>query len=85
VAMLVLVTDVDPSVSLDTETAERLADIGVTNVAIVADDSTQAIVLEGWALDPATAVEPATSALRLGPRHALRPVLQTLLPRPNRV
>ena len=81
-AMLVLVADIDPVASLTSETAQRLAEVGVTSVAIAADDTTQAVVLEGWAFDPAVTGEQATLALGLGLQRILRPVLQTLLPLP---
>lgn len=79
-AMLILVADGKPVVSLTSETAQRLSEVGVTSVAIAADDATQAVVLEGWAFDPASAGEQATSALGLDPEHILRPVFHTLLP-----
>jgi hypothetical protein len=52
-AMLVVITErggraAAPDVSVDATTAHRLAAIGVTNLAVVADDTTQAVVLEGW-------------------------------------
>lgn len=80
-AMLVLVAHSRPAVSLGDGAAQQLAEAGVTSIAIAADETTQAVVLEGWAFDPAATGEQATSALGLGPHQVLRPVLQLLLPR----
>jgi hypothetical protein len=88
-AMLVVITErggraAAPDVSVDATTAHRLAAIGVTNLAVVADDTTQAVVLEGWAFD-ADADGAAAASILVGDRNrrALRPVLQTLLTLPT--
>ena len=66
--------------SFDAEAAHRLADIGVTSVAVAADATTEAVVLEGWAFDVHAHGDEAASIL-VGNRRcrALQPVLQTLL------
>ena len=43
--------------------AARLAALGVTNVALLRDAETIAIVLEGWAFDPARSAWAAAAAL----------------------
>lgn len=84
-AMLVLITErrghsPASEVALDATTAQRLAAIGITNVAVVADDTTEAVVLEGWAFDAdADGTEAASILVGDRSRRALRPVLQTLL------
>ena len=44
------------------DAAERLAQLGVTRVAVLADTSGIGVVLEGWAFDPAD-VEEAVRAM----------------------
>ena len=44
------------------EAAERLAQLGVTRIAVLADTSGIGVVLEGWAFDPAD-VEKAVRAM----------------------
>jgi hypothetical protein len=43
--------------------AARLAALGVTNVALLRDAETVAIVLEGWAFDPTRSARKAAEAL----------------------
>jgi hypothetical protein len=43
--------------------AARLAELGVTNVSLLRDADTVAIVLEGWAFDPARSARTAAEAL----------------------
>lgn len=85
VAMLVLVLDAHGGeTSLDARSAGRLADLGITHVAVARDDSTEAVVLEGWAFDPETSgAEAAEIVAARGARHVLHPVLQTLLSQRN--
>lgn len=79
--MLVVITDAERSVQLDADAARRLAEMGVVSVAIAADMTTEAVVLEGWAFDPAVSgAEAADILVGTGRRHALQPVLQTMLP-----
>lgn len=80
-AMLIVVVERDGDVSLDASTAQKLADIGVTSIAVAADETTEAIVLEGWAFDPtATGAEAAAVLVGSKPHRSLVPALQTLLP-----
>jgi hypothetical protein len=54
-----------------------LARLGVTSVSLLRDEQTVGLVLEGWALDPATADEAARAAAVSRERiRALQPVMQ---------
>lgn len=63
-AMLVVLLD-DPTgeFSLRQELVASLARLGVTNVALVRDEQTVGIVLEGWLFDPARSSDAATAAV----------------------
>src|SRR5947209_6918493 len=54
----------------------RLGELGVTNVAVVRDDTTVGVVLEGWAFDPARSGREAASLVGGYASHTLLPVLQ---------
>ena len=84
--MLVVVLDAQTGEStLDATTASRLADLGVTHVAIARDDHTEAVVLEGWAFDTEASGAEATEIVAGTAMHrTLRTVLQTLLGRTGR-
>jgi hypothetical protein len=45
----------DEGLELRPSALEALADLGVTSIALVRDESTAGLVLEGWAFDPADA------------------------------
>jgi hypothetical protein len=77
VAMLVVLLD-DPTgeFSLGQELVTSLAQLGVTNVALVRDEQTVGIVLEGWLFDPARSADRATSAVgATSGTRVLHPVL----------
>lgn len=38
--------------ALPPESLERLADLGISSVALLRDETTAGLVLEGWAFDP---------------------------------
>jgi hypothetical protein len=82
-AMLVVVLDARTGESaLDATAATRLADLGVTHVAIARDGVSEAVVLEGWAFDTATSGREATEIVAgNASSRTLQPVLQTLLSR----
>ena len=76
-AMLVVLLD-DPTgeFSLRQELVASLARLGVTNVALVRDEQTVGIVLEGWLFDPARSADAATGAVGATSRTpVLHPVL----------
>lgn len=61
--MVVLFETDEPEVSLDASTIGELSELGVTNLALVRDERTVGVVLEGWAFDPATSAGAALSTL----------------------
>jgi hypothetical protein len=80
--LVVMLSTHDSDPALDARAAGRLADLGVTHLSIARDDSTAAIVLEGWAFDPAVSGPEATEIVAGSATHiTLQPVLQTLLTR----
>ncbi|HEU0235520.1 MAG TPA: hypothetical protein VFR14_03655 [Candidatus Limnocylindrales bacterium] len=52
IALLIAGPDADEPV-VGPEAAARLADVGITRVALLGDGSLTGVVLEGWAFDPA--------------------------------
>lgn len=61
--MLVLLAD---DVSLDELSTERLAQLsrlGVTDVSVLRDDSMIALVINGWAFEPARSGDEATAVI----------------------
>ncbi len=52
------------------QSAHKLADLGITAITVLGDEETLALVLEGWAFDPARASEAAEAVL---------PMLQPLI------
>ncbi len=78
-AMLVLLLDEHAGVtSIDAGTAAQLAELGVTNIALLRDDTTVGVVLDGWAFDPSESGAEAAAVLGDGAKRLL-PVLQTVL------
>jgi hypothetical protein len=66
--------------SLGPEAASRLAGLGVTYAALLADDEGVAVVLDGRRFDPVRSVDAALAAIGCsGPVRALRPLAQLLL------
>jgi hypothetical protein len=63
-----------PEVALGPAVAERLARLGVTDLALFRDRETVCLVLEGWAFDASASAEAAAAAI--GPGIVFR----TLLP-----
>ena len=51
-----------PELTVGPEAAERLAQLGISRVAVLADEWGIGVVLEGWAFDP-TRVDAAVLAL----------------------
>ena len=70
-ALVVLLVDGhDGSISVDPDTADRLARLGVTNVAVVRDHQTTGLVLDGWLFDLAAAPDAARAIV--GPDRPFR-------------
>jgi hypothetical protein len=61
--MVVLIETEVPDVSLDAKTISALGGLGITNLAVVRDERTVGLVLEGWAFDPPTSSEAALAML----------------------
>jgi hypothetical protein len=77
VAMLVVLLD-DPTgeFSLSQDLVTSLAQLGVTNAALVRDEQMAAIVLEGWLFDPARSAGAAAAAVGAASTvRVLHPVL----------
>jgi hypothetical protein len=75
--MTVLLLDgADGAFSLRQELVAELARLGVTNVALLRDEQTIGVVLEGWMFDPERSAEAAAAAVGAGSARTLRPVMQ---------
>jgi len=76
--MVVLVEADEADVPLDAAALGELAGLGVTNLALVRDERTVGIVLEGWAFEPDASAGAAIAALsgKDGSARALRPVAE---------
>jgi len=76
VAMLVVLLD-DPTgeFSLSQDLVTSLAQLGVTSVALVRDEQTAGIVLEGWLFDPARSADAAAAVGAESTARVLHPVL----------
>lgn len=76
--MVVLVDGDVPNVPLDARAVSALGRLGVTNLTLVQDERTVAIVLEGWGFDVGTSAVAAVEALSSNGRAArvLHPVGQ---------
>jgi len=61
--MLLVLVDRSIEPSLGPDVVAALAGLGVSSAAILADDRTVAVVLEGWAFDPVRSEEAAVTAL----------------------
>ncbi len=72
--MVVLLGESDGEFCVRPEQVIELARLGVTNLALVRDDQTVGIVLEGWLFDPIRSAGAATAALDSGGR-TLHPVM----------
>jgi len=60
---VLLLGNADGEFCLRQELVSELARLGVTNVSLVRDEQTVAIVLEGWMFDPACSAEAAAEAV----------------------
>lgn len=64
--ILVVLLPSEADISLDPETADELADLGVTSVALTRDEEGHGLVLEGWAFDPDRSAEAACALVSHG-------------------
>lgn len=79
--MLLVLLPAGTSTCLRSDAVSALARIGVTSMALVRDETSIGVVVEGWAFDPvasAEAVMAAVSRRRRGAR-ALQPVMEMAL------
>lgn len=79
--MLVVLLPGGTTACLRSDAVAALARIGVTSIALVRDDRSIGVVVEGWAFDPlasAEAVIAAVSSRRRGAR-ALQPMMEVAL------
>jgi hypothetical protein len=63
--------------------ADQLAALGVTKLAVLRDEQTTAVAVEGWAFDPARSAEAAARALAADRAavRVLRPVIESAVHR----
>jgi hypothetical protein len=73
--MVVLLGRSGGEFNLRPDHVSELARLGVTNVALLRDEQTIGIVLEGWAFDPALSAPAAAEAVGAVGARALHPVL----------
>jgi hypothetical protein len=73
--MVVLLEAPDGEFCVRQDHVAQLARLGVSNLALLRDDRTVGIVLEGWLFDPGRSGAAALAGLAHGGR-ALHPVLQ---------
>jgi hypothetical protein len=67
--------------SLPQQAVSELARLGITNAALVRDEQTAGVVLEGWLFDPLASARAVADAI--SPEHATRtlhPVMQLAIP-----
>jgi hypothetical protein len=76
--MVVLVPFSDAEPSLAPATVSELARLGVTSVAVVRDDRTLGLVVEGWAFDPNRSAEAVVAAVarRRSQARTLHPLVE---------
>jgi hypothetical protein len=75
--MLVLLPGNLHDPAFGTESAGRLARLGVTRIVILRDNKTVGVVLEGWAFDPARSGRDAMAIVAVqGSTRALQPVAE---------
>lgn len=66
-AMVMLVADIQSGEPvLGPDAAQRLGSLGITRIALLRDLSSNAVVLEGWAFDPARIDEAIRAVLPAG-------------------
>jgi len=74
--LVLLVPTAGDTVAIGSQAIEALTRLGVTSISVAQDEGTTAVILEGWAFQPAP-VEPAIAALGLpSDVRTLQPVAQ---------
>jgi hypothetical protein len=74
--MVVLLDEANGEVCLRREFVDQLARLGVTSAALVRDEATVGIVLEGWLFDPSRSAGAVADAFGAAGVRTLHPVLQ---------
>lgn len=73
--MVVLLLSAEAAVSVGPEAAARLAGFGVGRAALLRDDGSVAVILEGWAFDPERSAAVAAEVIAPGePHRVLQPL-----------
>jgi hypothetical protein len=84
-AMLVVLLEVDEGeLTLGSRAADQLARLGVTSVALLGDERTVCVVVEGWAFDPVGSASQVASAISAATRsvRVLRPLMHAAVAGP---
>jgi hypothetical protein len=82
--LLVLLLDNEhPAAEVGPSVVQGLAELGVTGVAVLRDEQTTAVSLEGWAFDAARSAQAAARAVASDPGavRILRPVVESSVSR----
>jgi hypothetical protein len=75
--MVVLVLPAGADVSVGPDTSVRLARFGIGHAALLGDDGTVAVILEGWAFDPDGSADAAAEVIAPGEAYRiLRPLAE---------
>lgn len=70
-AMLVVLLEADEGeVTVGSRAVDQLARLGVTSLALLGDEQTACVVLDGWAFDAARSSHQVVSAISGGARSA---------------
>ena len=80
-ALLVVMLPAGANARLHPDAVTDLARLGVTSLAVVRDDRSVGVVVEGWGFDPIGSADGVLSAI-CGPRRrgrTLRPVMEMTL------
>jgi hypothetical protein len=77
-ALLLLLGDEGQRAELGPGVAQRLAELGVTEVSVLRDERTTAVVLEGWAFDAEGSGDAVVRLVAAEPAavRVLRPVIE---------
>ncbi len=80
-AMLLVLLPAGTTTCLRPDAVSALARIGVTSVALVRDETSTGVVVEGWAFDPIGSAEAVIAAVSARGRRAraLQPVMEMQL------
>jgi len=80
-ALMVVMLPAGANARLDPDAVTNLARLGITSLAVVRDNQSVGVVVEGWGFDPIGAAECVLTTI-CGPRRGartLRPVMEMTL------